>query len=98
MNVKYNIELAPLAQRQLKKLPESIKNKILDELENLSVELSGAGIKKLKGMDDLYRLRIADYRIIYQIEHRILLILVLKIGHRKDVYNNLKSLVNKIIE
>jgi len=98
VSAKYNIELAPLAQRQLKKLPQQIQKKILQELESLNPQVTDAGIKKIKGMDDLYRLRVADYRIIYQIEHDILLILVLKIGHRKDVYNNLKSLVNKIIE
>ncbi|WP_410520702.1 type II toxin-antitoxin system RelE family toxin [Candidatus Tisiphia endosymbiont of Dioctria rufipes] len=97
MSVKYNIELAPLAQRQLKKLPRQLQKDIIKNLENLNPKIPNLGIKKLSGMDDLYRLRVGDYRVIYKIQHNILLILVLKIGHRKDIYNNLNSLINKLI-
>lgn len=97
MTAKYNIELAPLAVRQLKKLPEQLKRDIVNKLEKLNPELPHPAIKKLAGMDDLYRLRIGDHRVIYKVEHNVLLILVLKVGHRKDIYNNLKSLITKLI-
>lgn len=44
------------------------------------------GLKKLVAEENLYRIRVGDYRIIYQIQDKILLILVIKIGHRKDIY------------
>ena len=44
------------------------------------------GVKKLTGLDDLYRIRVADYRIVYQIQDDRLIVLVVRIGHRKDVY------------
>ncbi|HJD60253.1 MAG TPA: type II toxin-antitoxin system RelE/ParE family toxin [Rickettsia endosymbiont of Omalisus fontisbellaquei] len=62
------------------------------KLEDLRTTPLPVGIKKLSGIDNLYRLRIENYRIIYQVEHKILLILVLKIGGRKEIYENLKSL------
>jgi len=43
-------------------------------------------IKKLKGADDLYRIRLGNYRVVYEIRKTILLIVVIKIGHRKEVY------------
>ena len=44
------------------------------------------GVKKLSGPDDLYRIRVGDYRIVYQIHDDRLIVLVVRIGHRKDVY------------
>lgn len=94
MQSEYKIELSPASQRQLKKLPKQLQFTIIQKLEDLkNIPLPG-GIKKLSGIDNLYRLRIGNYRVIYQVEHKILLILVLKIGDRKEVYDNLKSLSN----
>ncbi len=45
-----------------------------------------AGVEKLKGLPNLYRLRIGDYRLLYQIQDKILLMLVVQIGHRREVY------------
>ena len=95
MQSEYKIELAPNAQRQLKKLPKQLQLTIIQKLENLKTTPLPVGIKKLSGIDNLYRLRIGNYRVIYQVEHNILLILVLKIGDRKEVYDNLKAVSKK---
>ncbi|MCC8406529.1 MAG: type II toxin-antitoxin system RelE/ParE family toxin [Rickettsia endosymbiont of Sceptobius lativentris] len=92
MQSEYKIELTPNAQRQLKKLSKQLQQTIIQKLEDLKAIPLPVGIEKLSGIDNLYRLRIGNYRIIYQVEHKILLILVLKIGDRKEVYDNLKSL------
>ncbi|MCC8368526.1 MAG: type II toxin-antitoxin system RelE/ParE family toxin [Rickettsia endosymbiont of Oxypoda opaca] len=94
MSLEYKIELSPASQRQLKKLPKQLQQTIIQKLEDLKTTPLPVGIKKLFGIDNLYRLRIGDYRVIYQVVHKILLILVLKIGDRKEVYDNLKSLSN----
>jgi len=92
MQAEYRIELAPNAQRQLKKLPKQLQLTIIQKLEDLKTISLPVRIKKLSSIDNLYRLRIGNYRVIYQVEHKILLILALKIGDRKEVYENLNSL------
>lgn len=87
MSFEYKIELSPASQRQIKKLPKQLQKTIIQKLEDLKTTPLPVGIKKLFGIDNLHRLRIGNYRVIYQIEHKILLILVLKIGDRKEIYN-----------
>lgn len=84
--MSYQVEITPFAQRQIKKLPPDIQSQIIEKLETLADEPRPAGVKKLQGEDNLYRVRSGDYRIIYKIQDDILLILVAKVGHRRDVY------------
>jgi mRNA interferase RelE/StbE len=58
-------------------------------MDKLKKNPQGIGVKKLVGMENLYRLRVGDYRVVYTLDDTILLILVVKIAHRKDVYKNL---------
>jgi mRNA interferase RelE/StbE len=58
-------------------------------LELLKANPKPDGVKKLAGMDNLYRIRSGDYRIVYTINNKALLIIVVKIGDRKEVYKNL---------
>ncbi len=55
-------------------------------MDGLAVNPRPKGVKKLSGLDDLYRIRVGDYRIVYQIHDDRLIVLVVRIGHRKDVY------------
>ena len=82
----YLIEFAPKAKRQLKYLPREIQERLTPRIEALAKDPRPEGIKKLEGEPNLYRLRVGDYRIIYQIRDKELLILVVKIGHRREVY------------
>jgi len=84
--MSYQVEITPFAQRQIKKLPPDVQARIIEKLEVLADESRPVGVKKLKGEDNLYRVRTGDYRIIYEIQDDILLILVAKVGHRRDVY------------
>ncbi|XVN41499.1 MAG: type II toxin-antitoxin system RelE/ParE family toxin [Rickettsia endosymbiont of Argas persicus] len=95
MHSEYKIVLAPNAQRQLKKLSKQLQSTIILKLEELRTTPLPVGIKRLSGINNLYRLRVGDYRVIYQVEHKILLVLILKIGNRSEVYDNLKALSNK---
>lgn len=82
----YSILLAPPAERQLRALAEPVRKGIVRHLKSLRLNPRPQGVKKLAGEDDLYRTRESDYRIIYTIRDKELIVLVVKIGNRKEVY------------
>jgi len=82
----YSILLAPPAERQLKSLTDSVQKRIVKRLKSLRENPRPQGVKKLAGEEDLYRIRDGDSRIIYTIQDKELIVLVVKIGNRKDVY------------
>ncbi len=82
----YELIYSQTALKQLEKLEHNIKERILTVLERLRIRPESCDIKKLVGMEG-YRLRVGDYRIIFDMEKDKLIILVLQIGHRKNIYN-----------
>ena len=82
----YEVLLSRAARKQLAILPLFIHNEIVEEISLLSSRPRPAGCKKLKGFKNAWRIRIGSYRIIYEIEDKLPRILVIAIGHRKDVY------------
>jgi mRNA interferase RelE/StbE len=82
----YEIEFTPAAARQIKKLSVSDQKRILSRIENLAASPRPGSVKKLEGKENLYRLPAGEYRIIYQIQDKNLLVLVVKVGHRREVY------------
>ena len=84
--MKYRIEFSPSAESQFKKLPKEVQARLKPRVDSLTGNPFPKGVKKLSAEENLDRLRIRDYRIIYQVQGRVLLILILKIGHRKNVY------------
>jgi mRNA interferase RelE/StbE len=84
--LKYRIEFKNSAAKALKKIPKRDRKRIRDKIDSLSDSLPDPSITKMNGDNPFHRIRVGDYRIIYEIKDVILLILVLKIGHRKDIY------------
>jgi mRNA interferase RelE/StbE len=82
----YEVLLSKAARKQLASLPVFVHNKIIEDISGLSSLPRPPGCKKLKGYKNSYRIRVGDYRIIYEIEDNVLRILVIAIGHRKDIY------------
>lgn len=82
---KYQVSISKAAQKQLNKLNDNIATPILDAIATLAANPRPAGVKKLKGRDG-YRIRKGDYRIIYDIHDYVLIVDVIAIGHRKDIY------------
>lgn len=82
----YQVEITPAAKRQIKKLVEPVQLVIVERLEQLAANPRPPGALKMQGAESLYRIRVGDYRIIYEIQDRTLLIAVVKVGHRGDVY------------
>ena len=86
MQVRYRVAFKPAAQRQVRKLPASTRSRVIDAIESLATEPRHHGTEKLTGASDLYRIRVGEYRVIYSIDDDQLLVLVVKVGHRKQVY------------
>jgi mRNA interferase RelE/StbE len=84
----YSIEFKPAAFRSLAGLPREAQRPLRSRIDSLAVNPFPSGVKKLEGGKDLFRIRAGDYRVVYQVRKKILLVLVISIGHRKDVYRN----------
>jgi mRNA interferase RelE/StbE len=84
--VSYTIEFSPRAARQFKDLPKQVQVRLRTRIDALSENPRPRGVEKLKGEDDLYRVRVGDYRVIYQVKDKALIVLIVKIGDRKEVY------------
>lgn len=82
----YQVELSPAAQRQLAKLPLEEQARLGLAIKPLATDPRPPGSKKLKGCADTYRLRVGKYRILYDVYDRVLWVLILKVGHRKEIY------------
>ena len=82
---EYAVLILSSAQKQLSKLPNAIATRIEDKLLELEHDPRPPGCKKLKGRD-AWRIRIGDYRVIYEINDGRLIITVITIGHRREVY------------
>ena len=82
----YKIEWKRSAAKELRQLPNAIIKKILKAVEALASNPFPPKIKKLIGSEHTFRIRIGDYRIIYNIYSKILIIEIIRVGHRRDIY------------
>lgn len=81
----YRIEFTHRAEKDLERLPTDVKVRIIRKIEVLSENPRPYGVEKLSGEEGFYRIRVGDYRVIYKIQDNILLVLVLRVGHRKHI-------------
>lgn len=81
----YKILIKPSAKKELEKLPKKDLKKIIVKIQDLALEPRPVGSEKLSG-DDKFRIRHGNYRVVYSIEDDKLTVLVVKIGHRLDIY------------
>ncbi len=83
----YMIIIGKSALKQLQDIPHKERRKISAEIDLLAKDPRPSGVKKLKGVnEDLYRVRVGNYRIVYTIEDKIKLVDIRQIGNRKDIY------------
>ncbi len=87
--MKYRIEVKRSAARALKKIPKPDRRRIGEKIDSLAEELPNPETTKMKGENPFHRVRVGDYRIIYEIQDEVLVILIVKVGHRKDIYRKL---------
>ena len=82
----YEIEISRTAEKQLRKLAEEDQLRVARAVIALAGQPRPRGSRKLTGYDDVFRIRVGRFRVLYSVSDARLVILVLKIGHRKDVY------------
>jgi len=82
----YHVDVGPKAGKFIRKQDKPIQQQIIRKLRGLENDPRPHGCIRLQGRKDLYRVRTGDYRIIYTIKDNQLLVLVVQIGHRRDVY------------
>ena len=84
---KYKIFFTETFYRNLKVIPARDTKRILSRIEGLAEDPRPTGSQKLAGQPDRYRVRQGNYRIIYSIEDKQLVVVVVKVGHRREVYD-----------
>lgn len=82
----YRVSLTPTAARQLRKFDPQVRRRIQAVLELLAVEPRPPAATRLVGGSGEWRVRTGDYRVVYDIEDDKLLVLVLRVGHRREIY------------
>lgn len=84
----YAVSFERVAFKALEELSKRERVRIIAKIEALGDEPRPSGSKKLVGEDDVWRIRIGDYRVIYRVKDAALVVLVIKIGHRREVYRS----------
>ena len=85
IELKYKLYIEKSAQKELSKIPHPDQNRIINAIRNLAEDPRPSGVKKLSGRD-AWRIRVGKYRVIYEVYDDKLIILVISIGQRKDIY------------
>jgi mRNA interferase RelE/StbE len=83
---QYEIQFKSSAAKEFRKLAPEIKTRIRESIDTLKMEPRPIGVKKLAGETDLYRIRVGDYRVIYEIDDTEQIVLVTRVRHRREVY------------
>jgi len=87
--MQYTVEFRPAVLKGLKRLPKRDIVRLKKKIEELGSNLPDPRTTKMKGNNTFHKIRSGDYRIIYEIHNDRVVILVVKVGHRKDVYKKL---------
>ena len=87
--VTYRIEWKPSAAKEIRKLPKEVIRRVLQAVEDLSLDPNPPGVIKLRGTNHTYRLRIGEYRVVYTVEESILRIEIVRVRHRSDAFRGL---------
>ncbi len=83
----YAIEMKPAARRELASLPVDVRQRVDARILALATDPRPPGVKKLVGEENRWRIRVGDYRVIYEIHDKILLVLVVRVRHRSGAYD-----------
>ena len=85
----YQVKVAEEAAKFIRKQDKRIQRQIINSIRELAQNPRPQGCKKLQGYKELYRIRSGNYRIVYTIREKKLLVLVVRVAHRKDIYRHL---------
>jgi mRNA interferase RelE/StbE len=83
---EFSIVFARSARKELESLSTILVDRVLSKIESLSIQPRPFGCRKLRGEQNLWRLRVGDYRVIYRVDDRQKIVDVIAVRHRKDAY------------
>ena len=92
----YRIDIARRAAKALRKMPAHVRTRLADAIDALADEPRPHGLKTLDASKKLYRIRVGGYRVIYQVRDQQLVVLVVRVADRKEVYRRLDDLVKRL--
>jgi len=84
--VTYRIEFKRSAKKELAAVDPSMRQRIANAIDALASDPRPAGCTKMAGFEQAWRIRIGDYRVVYEITDEVLLVLVVAVAHRREVY------------
>ena len=87
--MSYRVEIKKSAQKEIAALPKRDQRRVMSAIADLADDPRPKGVRKLVDADDAYRIRVGDYRVVYQVAGRILTVFVVRVAHRKDVYRGI---------
>lgn len=82
----YRIEVSATAERQIRRLERRDQIRVLRAIRTLAATPRPRGCRKLRGYDDVFRIRVGTFRVLYSVEPARILVIILKVGQRKDIY------------
>ena len=85
---RYTIRFAPTANRNFDRLPVQIRWRVRAAIDRLAVNPRPPGVRKIRGNLGDYRIRVGQYRVLYDINDAEILVYIVRIGHRREVYRN----------
>jgi mRNA interferase RelE/StbE len=86
----YSVQYKKSVEKDLRKLASGIREPIVHKIQALATNPRPDGATKIRGSDSIYRIRHADYRAVYRIHDSVLTVLIVKVGHRREVYRELR--------
>jgi len=89
MTPRYTIDVSRPAEKQIRALDPRVRARIVKTIDALAGNPRPYGCRKMHGHENLYRARTGDWRVVYEIRDNVLLVLVVAIGHRRDIYRGL---------
>jgi len=86
----YRVDIESAARRQMRSLPLAISRRIDEAIHALAFDPRPRGFRQMAGYPNTYRLRVGEYRILYRVHDDVLVILVVRVGHRREVYRHIR--------
>jgi mRNA interferase RelE/StbE len=92
----YSLDFTTAAIRDLKHLPKDVQKDVATTIDALADDPRPKGYEKIAGSSDVYRVRCGDYRVLYQIDDDVLMVLVVRARHRREVYKHISDLLKQL--
>jgi mRNA interferase RelE/StbE len=84
--MRYTVEFTASAAREFRALDRQLQRRVSTKVAELAGDPFPPGVRKFQGEEDHWRIRVGDYRVIYRVEKRRVVIVIVRIGHRREVY------------